>query len=155
MRRGRGFEADRRADARLGWEASRRERLLDSLLKLVAIATVADVVPLTGENRVIVKRGLEGLRQVANPGLRALLDVSGFNAGDSPSAGQVAFRVAPRINAAGRMASASDVIEMFLTSDAARARELAAKLHDLNPRPPADRGRNHARRSSSSASRSR
>ena len=118
--------------SRLGWEASRRERLLDSLLKLVAIATVADVVPLTGENRVIVKRGLEGLRQVTNPGLRALLDVSGFNAGDSPSAGQVAFRVAPRINAAGRMASATDVIEMFLTGDASRARELAAKLHDLN-----------------------
>src|SRR5579863_2322553 len=118
--------------SRLGWETSRRERLLDSLIKLVAIATVADVVPLTGENRVIVKRGLEGLKQVANPGLRALLDVSGFNAGDSPSAGQVAFRVAPRINAAGRMASATDVIEMFLTSDAARARELAAKLHDLN-----------------------
>jgi len=117
---------------RLGWQPSRRERLLDSLLKLVAIATVADVVPLTGENRVIVKRGLEGLRQVTNPGLRALLDVSGFNAGDSPNAGQVAFRVAPRINAAGRMASATDVIEMFLTNDAARARELAAKLHDLN-----------------------
>jgi single-stranded-DNA-specific exonuclease len=118
--------------SRLGWEPSRRERLIDSLLKLVAIATVADVVPLTGENRVIVKRGLEGLRQVANPGLRALLDVSGFAAGNSPSAGQVAFRVAPRINAAGRMASATDVIEMFLTSDAARARELAGKLHDLN-----------------------
>jgi single-stranded-DNA-specific exonuclease len=118
--------------SRLGWETSRRERLLDSLIKLVAIATVADVVPLTGENRVIVKRGLEGLRQVTNPGLRALLDVSGFAAGDSPNAGQVAFRVAPRINAAGRMASATDVIEMFLTHDAARARELAAKLHDLN-----------------------
>jgi single-stranded-DNA-specific exonuclease len=118
--------------SRLGWPVSRRERLLDSLLKLVAIATVADVVPLTGENRVIVKRGLEGLREVTNPGLRALLDVSGFTAGDSPSAGQVAFRVAPRINAAGRMASANDVIEMFLTGDAARARELAGKLHDLN-----------------------
>src|ERR1700686_1158354 len=116
----------------LGWDPSRRERLVDSLLKLVAIATVADVVPLTGENRIIVKRGLEGLRDVKNPGLRALLEVSGFNAGDTPSAGQIAFRLAPRINAAGRMDSASDVIEMFLTADPARARELAAKLHDLN-----------------------
>ncbi len=116
----------------LGWETARCERLLDSLLKLVAIATVADVVPLTGENRVIVKRGLDGLRQVNNPGLRALLDVSGFPAGESPSSGQVAFRVAPRINAAGRMASATDVIEMFLTEDLARATELASKLHDLN-----------------------
>jgi single-stranded-DNA-specific exonuclease len=115
-----------------GWEQARRERLIDSLLKLVAIATVADVVPLTGENRVIVKRGLAGLDRVRNPGLRALLDVSGFSAGVSPNAGQVAFRVAPRINAAGRMASASDVIEMFLTEDASRARELAEKLHELN-----------------------
>jgi len=117
---------------RSGWEGARRDRLIDSFLKLVAIATVADVVPLTGENRVIVKRGLEGLDRVRNAGLRALLDVSGFNEGQSPNAGQVAFRVAPRINAAGRMDTASDVIEMFLTEDAARARELASKLHDLN-----------------------
>ena len=100
-----------------GWEQARRERLIDSLLKLVAIATVADVVPLTGENRVIVKRGLAGLDRVRNPGLRALLDVSGFPEGDSPSSRDVAFRVAPRINAAGRMDSAADVIEMFLTDD--------------------------------------
>jgi single-stranded-DNA-specific exonuclease len=115
-----------------GWENARRERLIASLLKLVAIATVADVVPLTGENRAIVKIGLAGLRRVNNPGLRALLDVSGFSEGESPTAVQVAFRVAPRINAAGRMASASDVIEMFLTGDELRARELAAQLHDLN-----------------------
>jgi single-stranded-DNA-specific exonuclease len=117
---------------RSGFEDSRRERLIDSFLKLVAIATVADVVPLTGENRVIVKRGLDGLDRVRNPGLRALLDVSGFAEGTSPNAGQVAFRVAPRINAAGRMDTASDVIEMFLTEDPARARDLASKLHDLN-----------------------
>ncbi len=115
-----------------GWEKTRRERLIASLLKLVAIATVADVVPLTGENRAIVKIGLSGLRRVKNPGLRALLDVSGLSDGESPTAGQVAFRVAPRINAAGRMASASDVIEMFLTDDESRARALAAQLHDLN-----------------------
>ena len=115
-----------------GWEQAKRERLMDSLLKLVAIATVADVVPLTGENRVIVKRGLAGLDRVRNPGLRALLDVSGFAAGEAPSAGQVAFRVAPRINAAGRMDSASDVIDMFLTDNPERARELASKLHELN-----------------------
>ena len=117
---------------RSGFENARRDRLMDSFLKLVAIATVADVVPLTGENRVIVKRGLGGLDKVSNPGLRALLDVSGFNEGRAPTAGQVAFRVAPRINAAGRMDTASDVIEMFLTHDPARARDLASKLHDLN-----------------------
>jgi len=116
----------------LGWDQARRERLIDSLLKLVAIATVADVVPLTGENRVIVKRGLAGLDRVRNPGMRALLDVSGFPEGASPSARQVAFQVAPRINAAGRMDSAADVIEMFLTEDGEVARTLAAKLHELN-----------------------
>jgi single-stranded-DNA-specific exonuclease len=115
-----------------GWDQARRERLIDSLLKLVAIATVADVVPLTGENRVIVKRGLAGLDRVRNPGLRALLDVSGFPEGESPNARQVAFQVAPRINAAGRMASAADVIELFLTDDSEVARTLAAKLHELN-----------------------
>ncbi|HSP67824.1 MAG TPA: single-stranded-DNA-specific exonuclease RecJ, partial [Bryobacteraceae bacterium] len=115
-----------------GWKRARRERLIDSLLKLVAIATVADVVPLTGENRVIVKRGLAGLDRVRNPGLRALLDVSGFPEGDSPSSRDVAFRVAPRINAAGRMDSAADVIEMFLTDDPEQARALASKLHELN-----------------------
>ncbi len=118
--------------SRSGWDAGRRERLVDSFLKMTAIATVADVVPLTGENRVIVKRGLEGLGKVSNPGLRALLEVSGVKEGQIPSARDVAFRVGPRINAAGRMASASDVIEMFLTADVARAKDLASKLHDLN-----------------------
>jgi single-stranded-DNA-specific exonuclease len=115
-----------------GWDPRKRARLVESLLKLVAIATVADVVPLTGENRVIVKLGLAGLRSVRNPGLRAILDVSGLADGASPTAQQVAFQVAPRINASGRMASASDVIEMFLTDDESRARALAAQLHDLN-----------------------
>lgn len=116
----------------LGWERPRRERLVDSLLKLVAIATVADVVPLTGENRVIVKRGLSGLDRVANPGLRALLDVAGVEAGTAPSARQVAFQIAPRINAAGRMASANEIVDLFTTNDAARARTIAAQLDELN-----------------------
>lgn len=110
----------------------KRDAYVESFLKLVAIATVADVVPLTGENRVIVKRGLEGLRDVRNPGLRALLEVSELAEGVAPSARDVAFRVAPRINAAGRMASASDVIELFSTNDAERARAIASQLHDLN-----------------------
>ncbi len=112
--------------------AERVRRVLESFLKLVAIATVADVVPLTGENRIIVKHGLLGLRTVRNPGLRALLDSSGFLDGAVPSAGQVAFRVAPRLNAAGRMATATDVIELFLTADVQRARALAQQLHDWN-----------------------
>lgn len=111
---------------------SRQSALLESFLKPVAIATVADIVPLTGENRVIVQRGLSGLKQVRNVGLRALMEVAGFEDGDCPSAHQVAFRIAPRINAAGRMASARDVIELFLTDNTDRARELAEQLDRLN-----------------------
>jgi single-stranded-DNA-specific exonuclease len=117
---------------RSGTPERRQSTLLDSFLKPVAIATVADIVPLTGENRVIVQRGLSGLREVTNPGLRALLQVAGFEDGESPSAHQVAFRLAPRINAAGRMATARDVIELFLTQDVQRARELAEQLDALN-----------------------
>lgn len=112
--------------------AARQGALLDSFLKPVAIATVADIVPLTGENRVIVRRGLSGLRDVRNLGLRSLLSVAGFGEGECPSAHQVAFRLAPRINAAGRMATARDVIELFLTEDADRARCLAEQLDALN-----------------------
>ena len=117
---------------RLGWPAAKLSRVIESFLKLVAIGTVADVVPLTGENRIIVKHGLNGLRDVRNPGLRALLELAGFTGGAVPSATQVAFRIAPRMNAAGRMASANDVIEMLLTSDVLRARALAEQLHVLN-----------------------
>lgn len=118
--------------ARQGWPAERVRRISESFLKLVAIATVADVVPLTGENRVIVTHGLAGLNHSRNPGLRALLDVAGFADGSAPSARQVAFQIAPRINAAGRMDTAQAVVEMFLTNDPARAKELAQQLHDHN-----------------------
>ncbi len=117
--------------ATLDWPPARVQRVAESLLKLVAIATVADVVPLTGENRIIVKHGLSGLREVRNPGLRAILDVTGFSS-TAPSARQVAFQIAPRLNAAGRMDTARAVIDMFLTDDPARARELASRLHDQN-----------------------
>jgi len=116
----------------LSWPEAKVQRVTESFLKLVAIATVADVVPLTGENRVIVKHGLDGLGAVHNPGLRALLDVSGFSGGRVPSSRQVAFQIAPRLNAAGRMDTAQAVIEMFLTADAERARALAQQLHDQN-----------------------
>jgi single-stranded-DNA-specific exonuclease len=118
--------------ARAGLPAARVQRICESLLKMVAIATVADVVPLTGENRIIVKHGLSGLGAVRNPGLRALLDVAGFAGERVPSSREVAFRIAPRLNAAGRMDTARGVIELFLTNDAARAREVAQQLHEQN-----------------------
>ncbi len=112
--------------------AGRVKRLTESFLKIVAIATVADVVPLVGENRVIVTHGLSGLTDTSNLGLRSLLGVAGFQPGEVPTAGQVAFRLAPRINATGRMDSASNVIELFLTSDQARAQELSMLLDEFN-----------------------
>jgi single-stranded-DNA-specific exonuclease len=111
---------------------ARVRRLTESFLKIVAIATVADVVPLVGENRVIVKHGLNGLTETSNVGLRSLLGVAGFQPGEAPTAGQVAFRLAPRINATGRMDSAANVIELFLTSDEARAQELSILLDEFN-----------------------
>ncbi len=116
----------------LGWPAERQRRAAESLLKIVAIATVADVVPLTGENRVMVKQGLAGLDKVRNPGLRALLALAGFADGVAPNAQQVAFQIAPRLNAAGRMDSARHTVELFLTADPARALELAQSLQDHN-----------------------
>lgn len=114
-------------------ERERLERsLVPSFLKLVAIATIADSVPLEGENRVIAALGLRELRNPVQPGLRALMEVAQIPTDRSPSATEVGFRIAPRINAAGRMDVASDVVELFLTRDGERARELAAKLNRLN-----------------------
>jgi single-stranded-DNA-specific exonuclease len=116
----------------MGWPPDKVRRVSESLLKMAAIATVADVVPLTDENRVVVALGLRGLGTVRNPGLRALLDVAGFTNGTLPTARQVAFQIAPRMNAAGRMDTARAVVELFLTNDEARARDLAKQLHDQN-----------------------
>ena len=114
------------------WPQSKQDRVLLSLLKLVAIGTIADVVPLTGENRTLVRLGLQGLRQTSSAGLTALLGVAGFRPGEVPTSGQISFRVAPRINAAGRMSDAGEVVEMFLTSDSGRAQAIAETLNRLN-----------------------
>ncbi len=111
---------------------SGRERLLPSFLKMVAIATIADAVPLIGESRVFAKLGLEGLRKPVNAGLRALLANCDLNGSRPLSAGDIAFRVAPRLNAAGRMDIAERVIELFTEKDAAKAAEMAMQLNQLN-----------------------
>jgi single-stranded-DNA-specific exonuclease len=117
----------------MGWPAEKVRRVTESCLKLAAIATVADVVPLTGENRILVALGLRGFDKVRNAGLRALLDVAGFTVDKAPpNARQVAFQLAPRLNAAGRMDTAKAAVELFLTGDPARARELAQQLQDQN-----------------------
>ncbi len=109
-----------------------REKTLPSFLKLLAIATIADAVPLTGENRAIASLGLVELRKPSQVGLRALMELAQIDTARPISATDVGFRLAPRINAAGRMDIASDVVEMFLTRDAVAARVLAEKLHRLN-----------------------
>src|SRR5882762_6131049 len=113
-------------------EKSGRERLLPSFLKVAAIGTIADIVPLAGENRIFAKLGLAGLRQPVNAGLKALFDVAKLNGKRPLSAGDIGFRIGPRINAAGRMDVARTVIELFATKDPAQAREIAGRLDQLN-----------------------
>ncbi|MFP5207526.1 MAG: single-stranded-DNA-specific exonuclease RecJ [Acidobacteriota bacterium] len=113
--------------------ARTREKILPSFLKMAAIATIADAVPLRGENRTIAALGLRELRRPAGAGLRALFAAAALDPAARQLTGfDVAFRLAPRINAAGRMDVASDVIELFSTRNSQRAAELAAKLERLN-----------------------
>lgn len=109
-----------------------RGKVLPSFLKILALATIADAVALEDENRVFASLGLEGLRSPVNPGLKALLEVASLNGSRPLTATDVAFRVAPRINAAGRMDVARDVIELLTVRDAKRAAEIAAHLDALN-----------------------
>jgi len=110
-----------------------RDKILPSFLKMAAIATIADAVPLKGENRVIAALGLRELRSPVGAGLRALFAVAALDPAAKQLTGfDIAFRLAPRINAAGRMDIASEVIELFSTRDSARATVLASKLERLN-----------------------
>ena len=105
--------------------------LLENYGDMVCLGTVADVMPLQGENRVFVSRGLEQLRATHRPGLAALITQSGCDA-DSISASTVGYVLAPRINAAGRMEQIDTAIELFLTKDSEKADSLAAALCELN-----------------------
>jgi len=100
-------------------------------LDLVALATVADVVPLVGENRSLVRRGLEEVRRARRPGMRALLASAKCDPNQLDE-GDLAFRLGPRINAAGRLYRADAGVELFLTADEERAAEIAAELGRAN-----------------------
>ena len=104
---------------------------LHGLLGFVALATIADVVPLDRENRTLVRYGLKALGRTDVPGLRALMKQAGLR-DEPPQAGQVAFRLAPRINAAGRMAEAMTALELLMTDDPGRAVDLAGRLEKNN-----------------------
>ena len=111
---------------------SGKENLVDGFLKMVAIGTVADVAQLTGENRAIVALGLNDLPKAKNLGLRALMDVAGFNQESKMTAFDLGFRIGPRINAAGRMDAARAVVELFETNDEDEAARLAQHLDSRN-----------------------
>ena len=107
------------------------EELLDFCGDLAAIGTVADVMDLTGENRTLVRRGLEALQNSGRPGIEALLEVSGMG-GRTVTADTVSYTLAPRLNAAGRMDSAALALQLLLCEDAERAADLAARLNQCN-----------------------
>ena len=108
-----------------------QEEILKDYADMVCLGTVADVMPLHGENRVFVSRGLESLRNTNRPGIAALIHQSGCEP-DALSASSVGYMLAPRINAAGRMGQIDLAVELFLTQDAARGESLAKALCDLN-----------------------
>ena len=105
--------------------------LLVELLPLAALGTIADVVPLVGENRIIARHGLQGLPRCEIPGIRALIESAGL--GDAEITGyDVGFKLAPRINAAGRMGHARLAVELLTRANADRAREIALYLETHN-----------------------
>ena len=108
-----------------------QEEVLRDYADMVCLGTVADVMPLQGENRVFVSRGLESLRHTRRPGIAALMTESGCDP-KTVSASSIGFMLAPRINAAGRMGQIELAVELFLTQDPVRATEVAKALCDLN-----------------------
>ena len=103
-----------------------------SVLDLVALGTVADLVPLTGQNRILVKNGMLLLNEGKRPGIAALKEISGFGTVAPVSAGQIGFSLAPRLNAAGRLEHAGSALDLLLAEDIAAALPLAEKLDQLN-----------------------
>ena len=103
---------------------------VEKRLDLAALATVADIVPLRDENRVIVSEGLRRIRNTSRPGLKALISAAGLDA--SVTADDIAFRLAPRLNAAGRLGDAKLGVHLLLTPDSAKAEHIAGLLEQAN-----------------------
>ena len=108
------------------------DKIIQSFLKIVAIGTIANIVPLVGENRIIAKFGLEGLRSPNNRGLSALLEVVGLKDKQKILCSDIGFRIGPRINAVGRMAGASAAVDLFSAATDDEAREIAGQLNSQN-----------------------
>jgi len=114
-----------------GWFSNGGEPPLKSFLELAALATIADVVPLTGANRILVRYGLEALSQSKRHGICALKEVSALN-GKPLTAGKVGFQLAPRINAAGRLDDASLGVRLLCSKSPGEAQKLARMLDEAN-----------------------
>jgi len=112
-------------------ERRNKGSVLSHYLKLVSIGTIADVVKLRGENRIFVKYGLEGLRDVSNTGLKNLLSICGIEYRDV-TAGDVGFRIAPRLNAAGRLGKVDLSVDLFRVRDKKESENIALHLNELN-----------------------
>ena len=117
---------------RVGVPDSAVRAWMASLAKVAALSTIADMVPLTGENRILTAWGLAGLAEPRSPGLTALLSRCSVRAGKSPSVHDVAFRIAPRLNASGRIDHAFRALELLTTSDSSRADALADEIEAAN-----------------------
>jgi single-stranded-DNA-specific exonuclease len=116
-----------------GKKASPRMRdFLISAVGLAAVGTVADVVPLLGENRILVRYGLTSLPEKASLGMKALMKIAGFEGKSELQAEDIAFGIAPRINAAGRLGQARLAVELLTTEDPERARTLAEYIDEQN-----------------------
>lgn len=116
-----------------GFWSSRPEPNLKNVCDLVALGTIADVVPLTGSNRILVKGGIEMIQTGSRPGIQSLVEISGIEA-NVLNADDIAFKLAPRLNAAGRMAHAETAVQLLLDRNAAATRDLADTLNMLNSR---------------------
>ena len=103
--------------------------IMENYGEIAAIGTVADLVPLTGENRTIVKAGLENIENTERVGLSSLIEIAGI---DTVNAGNIGFRIAPRINAAGRLGTTYDALKVFMTEDYDEAQQKAKILNGLN-----------------------
>ncbi len=118
--------------ARVGIGEGAVRSWMASLAKVAALSTIADMVPLTGENRILTAWGLAGLAEPRSPGLTALLARCSVRPGRSPSVYDVAFRIAPRLNASGRIDHAFRALELLTTADPARAEALADEIEAAN-----------------------
>jgi single-stranded-DNA-specific exonuclease len=116
-----------------GWWTTRPEPNLKALCDLVAIGTVADIVPLTGVNRILTKAGLDQINSGTRPGIQAALSASGVRR-STVTSDDIGFRLAPRLNAAGRMAHAIEAFNLLAASDLSAAEQKAELLNSLNSR---------------------